>query len=147
MPSATFIVSDEWANYMATKKVDCSADTFKVGLTNTALVQATTKVKADLTPITANGGGEKTLTVTWAETGSGTGVWRFSIAADQVWTASGGSFGPFQYAYIYDDTPAGTPTDPLVGWFDYGSAITPADTETFDLDVDANFAVFTLTFR
>jgi hypothetical protein len=89
--------------------------------------------------------GEKTLTVTWAETAGGSGIWRFSIAADQVFTASGGAFGPFRYVYIYDDTPAGTPTDPLVGYIDYGSAITVNDTETFTVDVDANFALFTLT--
>lgn len=146
MPSATFKPCDEFVNYVLTKKIDFSADTFKVGLTNTALTQAGTQVKADLTAISANGGGEKTLTVSLAETGAGTGIWRVSIAADQVWTASGGSFGPFQYVYVYDDTPT-SPADPVVGFFDYGSAITVGDAETFTLDVDANFAIFTATGR
>src|SRR4051812_5839398 len=101
---ATFTRTDEFINYLGKKQMDLVNDVFKIGLTNTALSQAGTQVKADLTAISANGGGEKTLTVTWAETGSGTGVWRFSIAADQVFTASGGSFGPFRYVYIYDDT-------------------------------------------
>lgn len=141
---ATFQRTDEFINYVGTKKVDLSADTFKMGLTNTALTAAGTQVLADLTPITANGGGEKTITCTWAETGGGTGIWRFSIGADQVFTASGGSFGPFRYVYVYDDTPT-SPADPLVGYIDYGSAITVNDTETFTVDVDSNFAIFTVT--
>lgn len=141
---ATFTRTDEFINYVLTKKIDFSADVFKIGLTNTALTAAGTQVKADLTAISANGGGEKTLTVTLAETGSGTGIWRVSIAADQVFTASGGSFGPFRYVYVYDDTPT-SPADPLLGFIDYGSAITVNDTETFTVDVDSNFAIFTVT--
>ena len=139
---ATFTFFDEFANILGQGDHHFDTDTFKMYLTNTAVDQATNTVAADHTKISANGGGEKTLTVTWAETGGGTGVWRFSIAADQVWTASGGSFGPFRYVVVYNDTHA---SDALVGYLDYGSAITVNDTETFTADVDANFTLFTIT--
>lgn len=145
MPSSTFTIFDEWGNYLGKKVVDLTADTFKVVLTNTAITKAGSQVLADLTKITANGGAEKTVTCTWAETAGSSGIWRFSVGADQVWTATTGGFGPFRYAVLYDDTPSGTPTDPLIGYWDYGSAITVNDTETFTLDVDSNFAAFTLT--
>jgi len=146
MPSSTFQVADEWANYLSTKKIDCSADVFKLVLTNTAVTKAGTQVLTDITQITTqNGYAPATMTMTFAETGAGTGIWRLSMGADKTWTASGGSFGPFRYVVMYDDTPAATPTDPIVGWWDYGSAITPADTETFTVDVDANFSVYTTT--
>jgi hypothetical protein len=45
-------------------------------------------------------------------------------------TASGGSVGPFQYVAVADDTLA---SDPLVDWFDYGSAVTLASGETFSV--------------
>jgi hypothetical protein len=52
---------------------------------------------------------------------------------DHVITATGGSIGPFRYAVYYNDTPA-APADPLIGWVDYGSALTLQDTETLTLD-------------
>lgn len=146
MPSSTFQVVDEWANYVATKKIDVSGDSFKVVLTNSTPTKAGTTVLADITPITEqNGYTAWAPTMTWAETGAGTGIWRLSIGADKTWTASGGSFGAFRYAVLYDDTPAGTPTDPVVGFWDYGSAITVNTGETFTIDVDANFAIYTVT--
>lgn len=48
-------------------------------------------------------------------------------------TASG-SVGPFQYVVIYNDTAT---NDELIGWYDYGSALTLANTDTFTLDFDA----------
>ena len=143
---ATFQVTDEWANYLATKKIDSTTttgDAFKIVLTNSACTKAGTQVLADITPCT-NGGGAAALTHTFAETGAGTGIWRFSIGADVVFTATGAGF-TFRYAVIYDDTPAATPTDPIVGFWDYGSSQAVAVGETVTVDVDANFAAYTIT--
>ncbi len=60
---------------------------------------------------------------------------------DIVFTASGGAIGPFRYAILYNDTPT-SPADPLIGYWDYGSSITLADTETFTVDFGAT--LFTL---
>jgi len=145
MPSSTFQVVDEWANNVGIKKIDHSNDVFKLVLTNTAVTKAGTQVLADITGLsTANGYAPATMTMTWAETAGGSGVWRLSMGADKTWTASGGNFGPFRYVVLYDDTPT-SPADPIVGFWDYGSAITVNDTETFTVDVDANFAVYTAT--
>ena len=145
MPSSTFQVVHEWPNYVATKEVTVAGDTFKVVLTNSTPTAAGTTVLADITPITEqNGYTAWAPTMTWAETGAGTGIWRLSIGADKTWTASGGNFGPFRYAVLYDDTTT-TPDDAVVGYWDYGSAITVSTGETFTIDVDANFAVYTVT--
>jgi hypothetical protein len=56
--------------------------------------------------------------------------------ADKVITASGGTIGPFQYCGVVNDT-AGN--DELLGYFDYGSAITLADGESFTFDQGASF--------
>lgn len=112
-----------------------SAHTFKLMLTNSAPV-ATNTIAANLTDIAAGNGytaGGMTLdTVTLSET---TGTAKVTIA-DEVLTASGGPIGPFRYLAIYNDT-ATSPADALVGWYDYGSSITLADTETFTTDFDA----------
>ncbi len=139
---ATFTFFDEWKRYQATV-ANVDTDTFKLFLTNSAVNAGTNTVKADLSPISGAGGyAEKTLTTAWAETGAGTGVWRLSMGADQTWTASGAAFDAFQYVVVYDSTVAGSP---LVGYWNYGSALTLNDGDSFTLDVDANFSVYTLT--
>jgi hypothetical protein len=65
------------------------------------------------------------------------------VLADVVFTASGGSVGPFRYAVLYDDTQT-SPAKPLIAWWDYGSSITLADTETFTVDFDGTNGVLQL---
>jgi hypothetical protein len=112
----------------------------KVYLTNNAPSASLDAVFADLAELGAgNGytaGGEDTQNTYSESAGTGT-----LAATDVVWTASGGTIGPFRYVPLYNDTPV-SPADPLIGWWDYGSSITLADTETFTVDFGAS--VFTL---
>lgn len=105
---------------------DWDAHTFKVALTNSAPV-ATNTVLADITQI-ANGNGYTTggtaTTIATSETTGTTTV----TGTQVVFTASGGSMGPFRYIVLYNDTAA---SDNLVCWADYGSAVTLAAGETF----------------
>jgi hypothetical protein len=112
--------------------------TFKEVFTNSAPLATYTQL-SDITQIssgngyTAGAGGGNTLdSVTLTESG---GTAKVTIA-DEVFTASGGSVGPFRYIPIYNDS-ATSPADAVVCWFDYGSSITLADTETFTTDFDA----------
>lgn len=137
---ATFTFFDEFKKYIGDGTADLDTHTFKIVLTNSAPTTGTNTVLADITQI-ANGngyttGGNTLGTVTWAETGGGTGIWQFT-SADSVWTASGGSIGPFRYVVLYDDTPT-SPADPLVGLLDYGSNVTVTTGNTFTVDVGAN---------
>lgn len=119
------------------------SDTLKVLLTNTTPV-ATNTVKANLTEISAGNGytaGGTAATITSSAQTSGTYK---LVLGDVVFTAAGGSIGPFRYAVLYNDTPT-SPADPLIGWYDYGSSITLADTETLTVDFDATNGVLTLT--
>jgi hypothetical protein len=54
---------------------------------------------------------------------------------DVVFTASGGNIGPLRYAVLYNDTPA-SPLDPLIGWWDRGSAVTLNDGDSLTIDLD-----------
>lgn len=117
-----------------------STHTTKIMLTNTAPV-ATNTVKANLTEITAGSGytaGGATVTLALNNT---SGTYKVT-PTDVVFTAAGGSIGPFRYAVWYNDTPT-SPADPLIGWFDYGSSITLADTQTFTVDFDGANGVYT----
>ncbi len=120
---------------------DLSANTLKFLLTNTTPL-ATNSVKANLTEIAAGNGytaGGTAVAITSSTQTSGT--YSLVPTADVVFTASGGSIGPFRYVVLYNDTPT-SPADPLISFYDRGSSLTLADTETFTLDVQAT--LFTL---
>jgi len=134
---ATFNKIEKFLEDLFKKVHDLHNDVLKVYASNTAPNAATHTVKADVAEITAaNGypsGGTDVQNVV-SRSGGTTSV----TATDVVWTASGGSFGPLRYIPLYNDTPAATPTDPLIGWWDYGSSITILDGESFTVDFGAS---------
>lgn len=117
---------------------ELNADLLKVYLSNAVPSASLDNVKADLAEIAAgNGytaGGQDTLNTYSEATGTGT-----LVGTDVVWTAAAGTIGPFQYVPLYNDTPA-APVDPLISWWDYGSALTLQDGESFTVDFGANIA-------
>jgi hypothetical protein len=115
---------------------------YKIYLTNTAPVATNTvyNTPADLsTAFGYTAGGVTIGTVTGSQT---SGTFKFVGASDPAWTASGGSIGPFQYAVLYNFTPA---TKPLIGWWDYGTAITLTNGNTFTVDLDQSNGILTIT--
>jgi hypothetical protein len=114
-----------------------TAHSLSIALSNTAPV-ATNTVLADITLI-AGAALHPLDSVTWSQTGGTAKL----VAADEVITASGGSIGPFQFLVVYNDTPT-LPADPLICWFDYGSALTLNDGESLTVDFDGTNGVFTI---
>ena len=106
----------------------------KVYLSNATPDVAIDANKADLAEITAqNGypaGGDDAQNDYTETTGTGT-----LTGVDIVFTASGGAFGPFRYAVLYNDTHA---SDALIAYWDYGSAISCNNGETFTVDFGAS---------
>ena len=121
------------------------ANTYKVALTNTAPVNTQTSLDTGTNhppPAAANGysaGGATVASITTVEAAGTVTV----DAADTVFTASGGSIGPFRYAILYNDS-ATSPADALVMYADYGSNITVLDTGTFTVRWNAS-GIFTVT--
>ena len=139
---ATLNKFNQFVQDLGRKVHDLNADTLKVMLTNTLPV-ATNAVKVDITEIAAgNGyaaGGAQAASNSFTQT-SGTAKF---VVNDVVFTASGGTIGPFRYAVLYNDTPT-SPAKPLIGWADYGSSITLQAGETFTTDFDQTNGVFTV---
>ena len=122
---ATFNKFNAWAETMV-EAANLASDQFVIALTDSA-PSATNSVLADITQISYTNLSSRNVTTTSASQTGGTFT---LVLADLVMTASG-SVGPFRYVVLYDDTVAG---DPLVGWWDYGSSITMANSETFTVD-------------
>lgn len=134
---ATYNKFQDFVEQLGLKEHNLNTDTLKVFLTNEAPL-VTDTVKADIADITEENGypaGGTDIQNVWSEAA---GVGTLS-GTDVVFTASGGSFGPFRYAVIYNDTNA---TDRLVCWWDYGSSISCNNTETLTVDFAA--AIFTI---
>jgi hypothetical protein len=133
---AAFNKFEAFSEHLAEKVHDLDADLLKAYLSNTTPDAAADAVKADLAEISGgNGytaGGHDTQNST-SRSGGTTTV----AAVDIVITASGGSIGPFRYVVLYNDTPT-NPADPLIGWWDYGSALTLLDGESLTVDFGSN---------
>lgn len=124
------------------------SDTLRVYLTNTA-PNASTHTAYDATtgstgPAEIAAGNGYTAGGNAATVSSSTqtaGTYKLVLADPATWTATGGSIGPFRYAVLYNDSSA---SNALIGWWDYGSSVTLADTESFAVDFDPTSGVLTL---
>jgi hypothetical protein len=132
---ATFTKFHQFVEDIAKGVHNLSTGQLKVALTNTAPVAAN-EVYANLTAPLAttnlSGGTPFNVTTTSCEQTSGTLT---LVLVDLTLTATG-AVGPFRYVVLYNDTPT-SPADPLIGWWDYGSSISLANTETFLIDFAA----------
>lgn len=134
---------DVFVEEVAEKVHNLGSDSLKVMLTNTSPNAAdirfdtSTDLRLEATSnaldLTTSGGytaGGAAVTVTTSSQTSGT----YTLAANQVvFTASGGTIGPFQYAVLYNNTGGSASARPLVGWWNYGSALTLNDGESLTI--------------
>lgn len=138
---ATFSKYQCFVENLAEKTHNLQSDTLKIALTNTAPAATDTVWNTTVypAPVAANGytAGGNTLSVTSSSQTSGTYK---LVVADSVFTAAGGAIGPFRYVIIYNSTASGA----VIGYYDYGSSITLADTETFTVDFDPSAGVLTI---
>jgi len=128
---AVFNKFNSWAEVMV-EAANLGSDTFIVALTNT-LPTAGNSILTDISQISYTNLSSRTLTT--ASSSQTGGVYSL-VFNDLVLTASG-AVAAFRYVVIYDDTVT-SPADPLVGWYDYGSAVSMTNGETFTIDFGAN---------
>lgn len=130
---ATFNKFQDFAEALSLAQHNLNTGTMKVYLSNATPSASADADKADLAEITNEHGYTAPVDIENGMTeSSGTAT---VTAVDKVITADGGTIGPFQYAVIYNDDHT---TDGLIGWYDYGSAITLAAGESFTVDFGAS---------
>jgi hypothetical protein len=138
---ATYNKYEKFVEHLAKAVHDFSAHSFRVALTNTAPNLGTHAVRADISELsTGNGYTQDSHSTSIGGTTESGGT--LSITATDVVVTASGAVGPFRYAVLYNTTPS-SPADPLIAEWDYGSAVTLANTETFTTDFGAT--LFTLT--
>lgn len=126
---ASFTKFQQFAYDLCSKVHNLTADTVNCALSNTAPTASTNKVWADITEITAHNGytaGGASAGISNTQSGG-----TFTLTGTNItWTASGGTIGPFEYVIVYNTTPT-SPLKPLIGYWDYGSALTLNDGDSF----------------
>lgn len=121
-------------------QLHAAGHTLKCYLSNATPSASLDAVKADLAEIT-NENGYTAPVDAQNDYSEASGVGTLTCV-DIVITASGGTVGPFRYVALYNDTPT-SPADPLISYWDYGSALTLQDGETFTIDFGASVATIT----
>lgn len=126
---AVFNKFDCFVENVAEKVHNLGSDQLTLALTNTAPVAGNT-VLANITEVSYTNLSTRNLTTSSSSQTSG--LYKL-VVADTTLTSTGGSTGPFQYVVVYNSTAAG---GPLMGWYDYGSALTLASGESLTVDFD-----------
>jgi hypothetical protein len=138
---AVFNKFNDFVEQLGLKQHDLNADPFFVYLSN-ELPLATDTTRADIADLSTAGGytaGGIDTQNTASESPAGTMT---VVGIDVVWTATTG-FGPFQYVILYNQVGGLLSTNKLIGWWNYGSALTLLASETFTTDFGAS--LFTIT--
>jgi hypothetical protein len=120
--------------------LSAAGDVCKVYLSNVTPDAALDLIKPDLAEFAGGTGytsGGTDVQNSVSETAGTASV----IGVDVVWTAGAADWSAFRYVVLYNDTNA-APVDPLISWWDYGSALTLGNGETFTVDFGSS--IFTL---
>lgn len=137
--ATSFSKINSFVEKLAEKSFNLGSDQLKIALTNTAHTASWSQL-SDLTQISyTNLSGATPLNLTTSSSAQTSGTYKL-VVADLTLTATG-SVGPFQYIYIYSDTAS---NKELIGYYDYGSAVTLASGDSFVLDFDGTNGLLTI---
>jgi len=139
--AVNFTKVDKFVLNLGSKVFNLATDQLKVALTNTLPTASTVNQYSDLTaPLsTTNLSGATPFNVTTTSFTQTSGTAKL-VLADLVLTATG-AVGPFQYVVLYSDTAT---NDEIIGFYDYGSSISLANTNTFTIDWDSSSGGLTI---
>lgn len=128
---ATLTKVFSFSEAVAEKVHNLGSDQLKIALTNSAPTTSFTKL-SDVTEITYTNLSTRNITTTSSAQTSGTYK---LILTDLVLTSTGGTTGPFRYIVVYNDTAT---NKEIIGYYDYGSAVTLQNGDTFTIDFDGS---------
>lgn len=134
---SSFVKFNAFVLDLAQKVHNLGTDQLEAALSNT-LPASTARLLTDISEIAYTNCSSRIITT--ASSTQTAGLYKL-VLADLTLTASGGSIAPFRYIVLYNNTASGKN---LIGYYDYGSTLTLADTESLLIDFDATAGAITL---
>ena len=141
---ATFTKINDFVEHVNEGVHNMASDQLTVALSNTAPASEASDPTADGNGLLANVVGEiaytnlSTRNITLSSSSQTSGTYSLALT-DLTLSASGGAVAQFRYIYIYNDGTTAL-VNPLIGLYDYGSALDLADGESLTIDFGANGA-------
>lgn len=136
---ATFNKFNSFVEALAEKVHNLGSDVITVALTATANAPVATNTQlSNLTQISYTNLSSRVVTTSSSSQSSG--LYKL-LLTDLVLTASG-AVAAFQYIVLYNDTAT---NDELIGWFDYGSALSLTSGQTLTIDFDGTNGAVSIT--
>lgn len=133
---ASFNKFNKFVLNLGNKVFNLGSDSLKIALTNTTPSSATVNQLSDITEISYTNCSSRAVTTTsFTQTA---GVAKL-ILSTLILTASG-TVGPFEWVILYDDTAT---NKEVIGYWDFGSAVTLANGDTFTIAFDGSAGVLT----
>jgi len=126
---ATYTKFNDFVEDLAEKVHNLGSDTLTVALCNAANAPVATNGQlSDLTVIAYTNLSSRVVTQTSSvQSPAGT----YTLNLNTLTLTASGAVAAFQYVALYNDTAL---NDELIGFWDYGSEVVLADTETFEID-------------
>jgi hypothetical protein len=137
---ASFVKINDFVEHIAEGVHNLGSGTLTVALSNTAPASETSNPTADgngalanVTQISYTNLSARVITTSSSSQTGGT----YSLVLTDLQLDATGAVATFRYVYIFNDS-ATSPADALIAHYDYGSAVTLANGESFTLDFGAN---------
>lgn len=130
---AAFVKFNSFVEALAEKVHNLGSDQLKIALTNSAPSASNTQLSniTEIAYTNIQNGGTTGRNVTTSSSSQTSGTYKL-VCADLVLTATG-TVPTFRYVVLYNDTAT---NDELIAYWDYGSAVDLANTNTFTIDFD-----------
>ncbi len=133
---ATLTKFNSLTEALAEKIHNLGSDSLKVALTNSAPSASNTQL-SNITEISYTNLSTRAITTSTSSQTSGT----YKLVLSDLLLTASGSVGPFRYVVVYNDTAT---NDELIGYIDYGSSVTLASGDTFNIDFDGSAGALTI---
>ena len=134
---ASFNKINSFVAAISNKVHNLGSDTLQVALTNSAPSAGNTQL-SNITEISYTNCSSRVITTTSSTQTSGL----YSLILAALTLTASGTVGPFRYAVIYNNSAT---NKELIGWYDYGSAVTLNNGDTFKVSFDLVNGLLQLT--